>query len=197
MEIKATVSGSNLLRDLPEVITGERVLIRPFRQGDGAALWEAIEESRDHIEPWLPWGPKHTCTDDSEEYSRRMQAQWLLRENLALSIWLRSDGRFLGGTGLHNIRWDIPAFEIGYWLRKSAEGFGYMTEAVSLLTETCLSELGAKRIEIRVATGNLRSAAIPRRLGYELEGTLRNSSKLSNGEVVDMLVFAKIPLVEG
>ena len=57
-----------ILLDLPEQLVGERVLVRPYRPGDGGALWEAVEESREHILPWLPWGDTHKTRADSEAF---------------------------------------------------------------------------------------------------------------------------------
>lgn len=182
-----------ILLDLPDQLLGERVLVRPYRAGDGAALWEAIEESREHILPWLPWGDKHGSPADSEISVRKWQAKWLLREDLALGIWERATGHYLGGSGLHRAHWDVPSFEIGYWLRRSAEGHGYMTEAVQLLCQLAFETLAANRVFIRVASGNHRSAAIPRRLGFVQEATLRNDMRDASGELRDMLVFAMTP----
>ncbi|HLJ54357.1 MAG TPA: GNAT family protein [Chthonomonadaceae bacterium] len=182
-----------ILLDLPDELAGPRVLVRPYRTGDGAALWEAVEESREHIMPWLPWGDTHKSPDDSEAFARRMQANWLLREDLSLSIWDRAGARYLGGSGLHRADWKIPSFEIGYWLRKSAAGQGYMTEAVRLITELAFTTLGAKRVFIRCAAANTRSAAVPPRAGYTLEGVLRNSHVDARGALHDMMLFAMTP----
>src|SRR4051812_22947898 len=87
---------SPILREIPAELVGERVLLRPYRPGDGAQLWEAIEESREHHLPWIPWGAGHKLPADSEESARRMQVRWLLREDLPLGIWERATGRYLG-----------------------------------------------------------------------------------------------------
>jgi ribosomal-protein-serine acetyltransferase len=182
-----------ILLELPAELRGERVIVRPFRPGDGAAVWEAVEESRSHLSPWLPWVSKHAAPADSEVFARQAQVRWLSREDLTLGVWEQTTGRFLGGTGLHRIHWDIPAFEIGYWLRVSAEGKGYMTETVRLLCRLAFETLQANRVEIRCDSRNARSAAIPRRLGFVLEATLRNQSRDLSGELRDTLVFALIP----
>ena len=182
-----------ILLDLPDQLPGERVLVRPYRAGDGAALWEAVTESREHILPWLPWGGTHRTPAESEAFVRKWQANWLLREDLILGIWERATGHYLGGSGLHRIQWDVPSFEIGYWLRRTAEGHGYMTEAVQLLCQLAFETLAANRVFIRVASGNHRSAAIPRRLGFVHEATLRNDTRDASGELRDMLVFAMTP----
>jgi ribosomal-protein-serine acetyltransferase len=183
----------HVLIDLPAELLGERVLVRPYRSGDGRALWEAVEESREHILPWLPWGDSHRSSADSEAFVRRCAAQWQARESLPVGIWARSNGTYLGGCGLQSIDWDVPSFEIGYWLRRSAVGHGYMTEAVKLLCQLAFETLHANRVFIRVAAGNHRSAAIPPRLGFLREGTLRNCKRDTQGELCDMLVFGMTP----
>jgi RimJ/RimL family protein N-acetyltransferase len=182
-----------ILWDLPDELTGERVFVRAYRVGDGAALWEAIEESREHLRPWMPWVGEHKTPADSEAYARRSQARWLLREDLSVSVWERATGRFLGGSGLHTRDSDVPAFEIGYWLRASAEGKGYMTEAVWMLCGLAFETLSANRVMIQCDARNVRSAAIPRRLQFTQEATLRNHHRDTSGELRDTLVFALIP----
>jgi len=100
--------------------------------------------------------------------------------------------RYLGGTGLHVHDWDIAYFEIGYWIRASAQGHGYVTEAVRLLTDYVFDTLKASRVEIRCDELNVRSAAVPRRLGYVEEGLLRNDSTTPEGELRNTLVFSLI-----
>src|SRR5262245_50811808 len=109
---------------------------------------------------------------------------------MTLGVWDHTTTRFLGGTGLHRIHWDIPAFEIGYWLRVSEEGKGYMTETVRLLCRFAFETLQANRVEIRCDARNVRSAAIPKRLGFVHEATLRNQSRDTAGELRDTLIFA-------
>jgi RimJ/RimL family protein N-acetyltransferase len=182
-----------ILRDLPCELFGERVLLRPPRPGDGPALWEACDESREHLKPWMPWIEETKTSADSEAYARRAYARWTLREDIPLAIWERETGRLLGGTGLHRINWELPAFEIGYWLRVSAVGQGYMTDTVRTLCQFAFETLKANRVEIRCDALNERSAAVPRRLGFVHEATLRNSDRTTGGELRDTCIFALIP----
>ena len=182
-----------ILRDLPDEIVGQRIVLRPYRPGDGAALWEAVEESREHIRPWLPWGNTHRTPDDSEGFARRFQAKWLLREDMTASIWERGSGRFVGGAGLHPADWNIPAFEIGYWLRASAQGYGYMTEAAQALCNLAFDTFGANRVFIRCDAQNQRSANVARRLGFTHEATFRNDARDSEGRLRDTLYFGMTP----
>ncbi len=174
-------------------LQGERVVVRPYHQEDAQALYEAVAESRDHIRPWLPFADEHQSVEESLDWIIHQEANWLLRESLPLSVWERASGRFLGGTGIHIHSWETRYFEIGYWLRASATGHGYMTEAARLVTDYLFNELGATRVEIRCDERNAPSAAIARRLGYVYEGRLRNHLPAPDGTLRTTLVFSLIP----
>ena len=174
-------------------LQGERVIVRPYHQEDAQALYEAVAESRHHIRPWLPFADEHQSVEESLNWIIHQEADWLLREQLPLSVWERSSGRFLGGTGIHPHNWETRSFEIGYWLRASATGHGYMTEAARLVTDYLFNELAATRVEIRCDERNHASAAIARRLGYVHEGRLRNHLPAPDGTLRTTLIFSLIP----
>ena len=176
-----------------EELCGERVLVRPYRESDAEALFEAMNESREHLRPWMPFADEHQTVEESRNWIIHQMAEWLLRDELMLSIWAQSTGRYLGSTGLHPHNWEIGYFEIGYWLRPSAEGFGYVTEAVQLLTNYALDSLKANRLEIRCDELNVRSAAVPKRLGYVLEGRFRNYISTTDDRLRTTLIFSLIP----
>ena len=140
-----------ILPDLPEELSGERVLLRPYRAGDGKALLEAIEESREMRQPWRPYENSQVSPDEdeTEAYVRNEMEKWIQREYLSMSLWEKETGQYLGGIGLYGIRWEVPSFQIGYWLRASAEGKGYMTEAARVLCDYAFWTLEAQRVEIR------------------------------------------------
>ncbi len=181
-----------VLLELPSELAGERIVLRPFRDADAPALWNAVDTSRPHLKAWMPWVNDHNSLEYSREYVRRMHAKSILREDLPMGIWRQSDARLLGAAGLHRIDWTVPAMEIGYWLRPEAEGAGYATEAAKLIARFAFDLLGAERVEIRCDALNLRSAAIPRRLGFIHEATLRSSRRNVYNELGDTFLFAMI-----
>lgn len=179
-----------ILRDFPDFIETERLLIRAPRPGDGTVVNKATRETIAELQPWMPWAQTEPTPEESEMYVRQGAADWLTRKNLPLLIFRRSDGLFLGGTGFHRIDWSIPRVEIGYWLRTSETGKGYMTEAVEGLTRFAFETLGAVRIEIRCDARNVASAAVAKRAGYTLEGTFRYDGRGADGSLRDTLIFA-------
>ena len=176
-----------------EELRGERIVVRPYRESDVQDLFEAVAESRDHLRPWLPFADAHQSVEESRDWIIHTLAQWLLREDLTMGIWESATNRYLGGTGFHVHNWDTGYFEIGYWIRASAEGHGYITEAVGLLANYAFDRLKANRLEIRCDELNVRSAAIPQRLGFVREGCLRNDATAPDGRIRNTLVFSLIP----
>jgi ribosomal-protein-serine acetyltransferase len=86
----------------------------------------------------------------------------------------------------------VPKFEIGYWVRTRFEGQGYISEAVVGITQFAFDLLGARCVEIRVDDRNERSWRIPERLGFALEGLLRNEMRDVEGKLCDTRLYAKI-----
>ena len=181
------------LIELPTELRGQRIIVRPYRDEDAAAVFAAIDESREHLRPWLPWVDNHTTVDDTRDFCIRSAAKWMLRSDLPLGIFAIQDGEYLGGTGLHRVDWSLRLFEIGYWLRVSAEGRGFMSEAVNLLTSFALEDLQANRVEIYCDGANTRSRAVAERCGFVQEGRLRNARMDQDGRLGDSLVFSVIP----
>ncbi len=181
---------SPILRHVPEEFQTERLVLRAPRPGDGEELRAAITESLAELRPWLPWAQEAPDTQSAEENVRFARADFLLRRDLRFPLYLRSDPEVLvGSTGLHRIDWAADRFEIGYWIRTRFAGQGYATEAARGIAAFALRELGAQRLEIWCDARNTGSAAVARRLGFHLEGTLRDRYRASDGTLSTDLVF--------
>jgi RimJ/RimL family protein N-acetyltransferase len=111
----------------------------------------------------------------------RMRADFHERREWAYGILDSLEHEVLGGLGLHP-RGQPDALEIGYWLRVDVTGRGYATEAAGAITRAAFEELGIARLEIRCDPRNVRSAAVPRRLGYRHTRTLENDSTTPDGQ---------------
>jgi RimJ/RimL family protein N-acetyltransferase len=175
-----------LLLDLPEELVGPRVVARPYRDGDADVVAKAVAESRARlVAADMPWVKEWDAPDQGAIFVRRCQAKWATREDLTLGVWERASGAYVGSSGLHRIDWSVPNVEIGYWVRDGFEGRGLVTEATALVAAFAFDALHAQRVRIRCASDNARSAAVPRRLGFTHEATLRNESRHSDGTLRD------------
>ena len=113
------------------------------------------------------------------------------RRGFEITSVFEETGEFIASAGLHRINWDIPQFEIGYWVDSRFSGKGYMVEAAKGITDYAFTELKANRVEIRCDSLNKKSRAIPEKLGFKLEGILESASVAVDGNGLrDMCVFA-------
>jgi ribosomal-protein-serine acetyltransferase len=183
-----------LLVDIPNEWVGPRVIVRRWQEADAGPLFDAIMESKAHIRRWLPWADEYHTVDDAVEFVRRQSGHWALGDHVGMGIFSRADGTILGSAGFTIRNLAVPSFEIGYWLRSSAEGHGYMSEAVRLVTAFLFDGLGAQRVAILCDARNMRSKAVAERLGFVLEGCHRHDSLGIDGSIRDSLVYALTPV---
>ncbi len=177
---------------MPEEFESERLIIRAPKPGDGAELNAAIRESIDDLRPWMPWADHVPDVAETEANVISAYQRYKEATDLRLHLFSKTTGRLVGSSGLHRIDWSVPKFEIGYWVRSSCAGQGYITEAVNAIAEFAFTKLGAKRVSICMDSLNTRSRLVAERAGFEFEGTLRNDSREPDGRLRDTLVYAKV-----
>lgn len=182
--------------DFPIPITTARLIIRPTKVTDGRMLNEAILESFSELHFWMEWADHKPDIKETEKYACEAAENWILKKNdepyLQLVILDKNTDELIGATSFHHYNWKIPSVETGYWVRKSKSGYGYMTEATNAITQYAFKQLQVKRIALTCDPDNIKSKNIAEKLGYTLEGRLKNHRiKPNNGAVGDTLVYAK------
>ena len=166
--------------------------MRCWEPRDAPLLKEAVDSSLEHLRPWLPWAHDDPQPLEAKvELLRGFRGRFDLGQEFVYAIFSPDESETVGGTGLHT-RAGAGAFEIGYWIRASRAGEGLATEATAAVTKVGFEVAGAERIEIRVDPANEASLAIPRKLGYVEEGTLRRVLHGQDGtpRQRDAVVFA-------
>ncbi|HSI90037.1 MAG TPA: GNAT family protein, partial [Adhaeribacter sp.] len=103
--------------------------------------------------------------------------------------FIRHEGQLAGNIGLYHIDHQNKIAAIGYWLGAAFQGKGIITEACRKLIAYGFTELNLNRIEIKCGTGNLKSQAIPERLGFTKEAILRQA-ELVNGNFQDLYLYS-------
>lgn len=181
-----------MLFEFPESFETDRLQIRAPLWGDGTAINEAIMESAEDLRRWLPFAKNIPSVGESEAFVRKARLNFQERSDLVLFLFNKGTGSFVGSSGLHRIDWEARRFEIGYWIRSSCSGKGLMTEAVNAITDYAIRELEANRIEIRVDYKNTRSQRVAERTGFSLEGIHRNWKRDDSGELMDLMMYAKV-----
>ncbi|HYK73019.1 MAG TPA: GNAT family N-acetyltransferase [Pseudoneobacillus sp.] len=182
-----------LLLDFPEQFESERLVIRSPRPGDGEAVYHAIVASLEELKPWMPFAHREQSVQDVESNIREAYINYLSRKDLRFLVFLKETGELVASSGLHRIDWEVPKFEIGYWIDTRFSGKGYITEAVQAIAHFAFQELKARRVEIRCDSKNIRSRAVAERVGFKLEGILKNEDvSVDRKELRDTCVYAKV-----
>ena len=176
----------------PYRIETERLVVRCWEPRDAPLLKEAVDSSLKHLRPWMPWAHEDPQPlEEKVELLRGFRGRFDLDQDFIYGIFPADESEAIGGTGLHTRRGE-GLFEIGYWIRASRVGQGYGTEATAALTRVGFELCGVERIEIRVDPANEASLAIPRKLAFVEEGTLRGVFHGPDGvpRQSDAVVFA-------
>ena len=181
-----------ILLEIPEELLSQRLALRMPRPGQGRAIAEAINASLGELRPFMSFAQSKTTPEACELELRRDHAAFILRERLMFQVFLRSSDVFLGEIGFRRLNWDVPKFEISYWLDSRHTGQGFMTEAAHTLIQCAFETLGAARVDIRCASSNAASRRVAEKLRFTLEATLRNSMVCSDGSPADECVYARV-----
>ena len=198
---KSLSSSDNEIRlDLPTHIETPRLLLRPPRANEGKILNEAILESFELLSQYMLWAKEKPTLQESEVVVKREAQNWILKRKadpeLMLFILDKKNHDLIGATGFHDIDWDVPCAETGYWVRKKYLGQGYITEAINAITQYAFHVIKVKRLAITCDVDNERSKKIPERLGYQFESRMKaNRIKPVSGEVSDTLVYVRNDLI--
>ena len=139
-----------------------------WRPADVGALTEAIRRSRDHLAPWLPWVAAYDRDPTAAEaFVDAVDRAWAEGAEWSWGVW--AGPGLVGAVGLHS-RGEPGVLEVGYWTHVDHTGRGVARRAAGVVTHEALSLAQVRRVEIRHAATNHRSARIPARLGYRWVG---------------------------
>ena len=154
-------------------IETQRLVVRCYSPADARLLAESVAENVEHLRPWMPWVySEPEPIEEKFQRLRRFRGMFDLGQNFVYGIFNLEETRLLGGTGLHP-RLGANELEIGYWIHKDCTNQGLVTESTAALIKVAFELVRIHRIEIHCDPANVASAAIPRKLGFMHEGTLR------------------------
>lgn len=167
---------------MPLRIETPRLVIRGYELSDAPALFEAINASREHLLPWMPWARDgHTDLAATTHYltTQIMNVRDLTAfASVSLGIFDRASGCLLGATGIHGVHRDTAGAETGYWIRADAAGNGFAPEATAHLLSWAFRAqtqdgsdggMGLRRIVIYCSSQNVKSRRVPEKLGLRME----------------------------
>lgn len=148
-------------------------------------FYELFQVNRDYLSRNIPGIDLIKTRED-------LQQRWSNKNENSLQFGLWMNEIELIGRCRMTKHQDSSLADIGYWLGESYQGQGLMTAAIEQLVKFTFEQWRVKRVEIHCGTNNLKSRAIPERLGFVNEGiSATYGSVLLNGQMVQSIVYSK------
>jgi len=164
----------------------DHLALKLMTERDAEEAYALIEKDRERLGEFLPWVDMiHSVEDERESL-----ASFPFGPNEQVNCFITLDGQIVGCVGLPVIVRSALWAEIGYWIGSQWEGKGYVTAGVREVEKLCFIDLGLERVQITNDVTNVRSRAIPERLGYTFEGILRHHLVSGHGRIADRSVYS-------
>ncbi|HMY75459.1 MAG TPA: GNAT family protein, partial [Blastocatellia bacterium] len=167
----------------------DEIEIRMLEESDAETVFAAVDRNREHLREWLIWVDRTDSPEVTRQYIHDSKLRYENKEMMSGGIWL--NGEYVGAIGVVVYEWHNQMLELGYWLSADQQGKGIITKVVTAMIDHAFNDLGLNRVEIHCADGNLRSRAIPERLGFHQDGVMRQGGLL-NGKFVDKVIYSML-----
>lgn len=152
-----------------------------------ALLFEAIDKNRTHLSEFLPWVKNMQTINDFDRYIQNCEL--LYGEKKEVSFVIILNNKTVGRIGLHHLNLQNKIAAVGYWLTKEAQGKGIIYQSCRKLIDYGFNELGLNRIEIKCASENYKSQAIPEKFNFQKEGIMRQA-EFVNETFLDLILYS-------
>ncbi len=169
------------------IIVDQHIKLEVIKPEHAAVLFEMIDKNRDELRIWLSFIDRMRTIEAVEIFISYSHQRNLLQQEFAFLIF--EDNQPVGRIGVYQINNQNQHGEIGYWLIPSHQGRGIMKKSCQALIHFCFSNLPINRLEIKCGTGNYKSQAIPEKLNFTKEGTLRDGEYLNN-QFIDLYLYS-------
>ena len=160
------------------LMVNDKIHLDLLKNSHAGLIFETIENNRSFLRKWLPFVDQTRKLHDTQVFVRQMTKNQNKNQDYIYTIWYM--GACGGVVGFIDTDPVNNKTEIGYWLAEKMQGMGIVTLSVKKLIDFAFRNLERNRIQIKVATGNTKSAAIPRRAGFVFEGIERHGERNGN-----------------
>jgi ribosomal-protein-alanine N-acetyltransferase len=161
-----------VLPSLPHASTA-RLALRLLVPRDSRELLGVVAASRDELGRFMGWPREMISLDQARRFVSIGREGWLSERTARLGLFELDTGGLVGSIELDGIDPRRRQAEMGYWIRTDRWGRGYACEAGHAILGYAFGTLGLHKVRADVAVGNTGSARVLEKLGFALEGTLR------------------------
>lgn len=175
-----------------EIVTS-RLVLRPPQMRDFEAWASLRRASQAFLRPWEPaWSADHLTSRSFR--NRVVWAERSIRQGEAYPLLLvrQEDEAILGGITLSNVRREpAQSGALGYWVGSGFARQGYMSEALSALSDFAFSTIGLSRLEAACLPDNAASRRLLERCGFKYEGVAQAYLQI-NGRWRNHVLYARL-----
>lgn len=150
-------------------------------------IFNAIDSNRQFLRRWLPFVDFTRKVADTERFVESILEKPAARRDEVYVIWYRHE--FAGLIGFKDPDRVNDKIEIGYWLVEKMTGKGIATASARKMVNLAFRNMDMNRVQIRCGVGNVKSSAIPKRLGFTYEGIEREGER-HNRQYIDLEVYS-------
>jgi ribosomal-protein-serine acetyltransferase len=152
------------------------------------ALFDLTNKNRETLQEWLPWVEHTTKIEDTQEFIRHSLTQYVKNGSIDAPVLYK--GKLVGMIALLiSKRYNLKRADIGYWLDSEHQGKGIISKCAQKMLEIGFEKYNLRKITIHCATDNSNSCNVAKRLGFHLDGTLRQEAKVGE-KIEDLNVFS-------
>ncbi|MEZ9525101.1 GNAT family N-acetyltransferase [Enterovibrio norvegicus] len=148
--------------------------------------FDIVSRDRDYLAQWLTWPVHADGIAFFEGFIRHSLHDYA--DGKSLTCAMLYQGAVVGNISFNTISHDLKKVQIGYWVCQNQQGKGIVSRCVKALVHIAFEKLGMEKVEISAATENAASRAVCERLGFTLEGVIRQAEKLDD-RIVDHAVY--------
>lgn len=146
-------------------------------------------DEKEHLRKWMGWVDNNVNDiNNTKDFIKNSLNNFINSDGYPEAIGIIYKNKIIGVIGFNNVDKRNKYAIIGYWLSEKYQGKGIMTKATKTLINIAFNELKLNRIEIRVASENIKSRKIPERLGFQKEGEIREAECLY-GRYVNSIIY--------
>jgi len=168
-----------------EIRVNDKILLKEIGLDDVEGIFNTIVGEQNYLKEWLPF----VELTREISFTQKFVEKYLNSDRTNLTCAIYYQHQFAGIVGLKDTDRDNKKTEIGYWMSESFQHKGIMTLSCKELIKYAFDEMNLNRIQLKAATGNLKSQRVAKRLGFKQEGIEREGEFLHHG-FVDLVVFS-------
>ncbi len=171
--------------EIPTRLETERLLLRRYEPGDGPMYFTVGKKNYAHLQQFEAENIilAARTVEEAEKIIQDLYAAWNARECFFLGAFDKNTHEFIAQVYIGVVSWDLPEFEVGYFVDVERQGKGYVTEAVKGALQFIFKDLEARRVCLHTRDTNIPSQKVAERCGFTLEGHIRECKRDPDGSI--------------